>query len=1319
VKNTNEGQGLDDSFVEVHKTPSQVDWYGQIQKDFPKIGLTSGFRTKEYQADMKRRGYKPDANSKHLTGDSIDINSFPGMNLAQGAAQLRKRYPQANILYGDKNHKDHVHLTFPGYGGFPALGGAKDFGVQEPTPDWVEPSAQAGPSLEEAQMQGMVEGAKTPNQASMAPQLLDDRDEPGSTIGTRVSVGRSDVLQTLDNMMTDRSKSVSDIIDYFAQQGVKPSAEEISGWKYYKDRPNMTPPGAKFRDGSGEGYTISENEDAGTALRAARLGSNNLSQGAANMVGLPVDIVTAGANLIPGVDIKNPVGGSQSIKDALDYIGVVDQTQVPQGAAEEFSAAFNRIAGENIIPAGGLVKRGTDLVGKTVKYTDSATKRALDQLAKDSADKPWVTAISELSATIGEAAAEELTEDSDNAFVRALGPIVGAIIGGATGGVPAYKISKQAEEQAAKKAAQEARYNAPQQPTRMGPDGVEGQAPQLKDDNIDPATPLTVNPAGDVPWNSKRGQQPKAGNINLNRITGSQAAKEAIRATADQAKGFPNATKTQKREATAALANDLGMTVKELTSKRPSDFTPEEAVYLRRTLTETAEVVVDLAKQARVNNSDEALELFTRAWLSHAALQEQVAGVTAYAGRLLDSFNIKVGSAGADKAKLLKQLTGPLAERGNMEALVKKVLEVGDNPSAVNRLTRDAAKPGFEDKLFSWWYNMVLSGPWTHAVNLVSTGANVLTDVAENVGAAVGGTAIRAANKAVGRQTKDAVTWGEIGQRFSGLASGAVSGTKNLAKAYKLGTPLDRVIRTDSYVPQAGTKVGMVLQSPTRALAAEDEFFRSVAAKSELNGLAHRAAYSEGKRGAALKARREEIKRGAPKLVESESVAIDSADSLGLRGTTKLEHIQKLVKSRMKAEGFGERDIDKLSEIVNTAEETGKLLRFQEETEGLVRKLEDARISSRGDRLATRIAKAAYRINVPFVKTINGLLKTAGRRTPLGIFSTRLQKEIAAGGARRDKALSQIAMGTAVSAYIMSEALDGRITGAGPSDYRQVQELKSTGWQEYSLLINGEWVSYRRLDPFATVMGTIATTAERWDELEDETWDKKIASSTLAMTQELGSKTFLSSALDNIAATQETRPEQAFSFIGNMAASFVVPSFVNQLNQSFGDDTMRSTTGDGGFTDRIKGSILSRVPGVSGGMTAKYDVFGRELKRHSPADPVVPDEDMVVSEVASLHEELGANVIGYPGKTFKIDGEEFKLSTDNDAYQEYVKLAGQYVYTEIQNEMLGNPDWGYLDAEGKKKVIDKIKTASRKQAREELFGFGDVENMDDAVTVDE
>lgn len=220
--NVGQQEELSDGFEDV--PASSIDWYSQLQKDYPKIGFTSGFRTPEYQEDMKKRGYKPSDNSKHLAGDSIDINSFPGMNLAQGAAQLRKRYPQANVLYGDKNHKDHVHLTFPGYGGFPSLGGARDAGIINPVDELPE-GAFEDVTEADIQVQGMQEGAKAPVQAGLAPEM-----RGGQPIGTEITFGRSD-----SNDVWDRANWIKNKYNVTEDQ----ETQIVAFWNQNKGNPSL------------------------------------------------------------------------------------------------------------------------------------------------------------------------------------------------------------------------------------------------------------------------------------------------------------------------------------------------------------------------------------------------------------------------------------------------------------------------------------------------------------------------------------------------------------------------------------------------------------------------------------------------------------------------------------------------------------------------------------------------------------------------------------------------------------------------------------------------------------------------------------------------------------------------------------------------------------------------------------------------------------------------------------------------------------------------------------------------------------------------
>lgn len=49
-------------------------------------------------------------------------------------------------------------------------------------------------------------------------------------------------------------------------------------------------------------------------------------------------------------------------------------------------------------------------------------------------------------------------------------------------------------------------------------------------------------------------------------------------------------------------------------------------------------------------------------------------------------------------------------------------------PKRVNTITKQLVKPGWKDKAIELWYNFLLSGPRTHAVNVTS---NLFTSMAQ------------------------------------------------------------------------------------------------------------------------------------------------------------------------------------------------------------------------------------------------------------------------------------------------------------------------------------------------------------------------------------------------------------------------------------------------------------------------------------------------------------------------------------------------------------------------------------------------------------
>lgn len=636
---------------------------------------------------------------------------------------------------------------------------------------------------------------------------------------------------------------------------------------------------------------------------------------------------------------------------------------------------------------------------------------------------------------------------------------------------------------------------------------------------------------------------------------------------------------------------------------------------------------------------------------SLAASVESVAGHSKGTGRALNAQKVLIEDINAGRA------ASNTSSDISSSDWARVVLQHSDDAEALKQLAADSLKPRFTDKLTSYWYNMVLSGPWTHFRNVVSTAANVLTDVVENAGAASFGSL----KKTVGAGNKRDLSWGEMGQRLKGLVEGTKDGAKNFTRTYNKGAPLDNVLRLDEIPIPTSSGLGSIFQAPTRLLAAEDEVFRSIASKSELLGLAHRAAKREGLKGKDLISRRKEI--------------------------------------------LSNPETDVFKSIAKEAERKGKELRFQEDLGKWIEDIENARRYKTNDTKTIRAGKFAARMVVPFMKTINGLLKTAGRRSPFGVFSSKIQKDLAAGGARRHKAVSQMTIGTLASYYVLTKAMRGEISGEGPSDYRKKADLETSGWRPNSILgDDGVWYSYRGLDPFATNMGAIATLVEKQDEISDEQWDTQLGLLIKTAIEQVGGTSIVSGVLDT-ATVVKGRDSGWESYLANLGASFVVPNLVNQLNATFGDDRRRVTKGDGSVGDRFEGAVKTRLPVFSEDRPLKHDTLGREIHKNSLLKGSKQSTDIVDKVLYSLKGLKTSPIIGYPSSTV----------TDNDEdYQKYVKESGKLIHERLTEEF-SYEGWEDYDDDEKLEIINDIKKDARKEARETLFS----DDEDDSYETDE
>lgn len=612
----------------------------------------------------------------------------------------------------------------------------------------------------------------------------------------------------------------------------------------------------------------------------------------------------------------------------------------------------------------------------------------------------------------------------------------------------------------------------------------------------------------------------KVGNIDVRKLESPQDIGQALKVADNVAGGFDAARRGKISFAeTQALAQDLGMTADDLLARRKGQaFSAEEAYAARAILAKSGNELVNMAKRIKslgIDPGSEAKAEFRKALVRHTAIQEQVSGMTAEAGRALSAFRMAADSRDIP-GRVLEGLANAAGGTGRLIDAANRIIDLERDPANLNRFVEKVSKPGFSDRAQEVWYNYLLSGPQTHAVNILSNTMTALGQLPEHAIAAGMG----AARRAINPDAVDRVMFSELGARALGLMQGTKEGIREFARAFRTGEASDFVTKMESQTQKAvpGIK-GEVLRVPTRLLTAEDELFKAMARRMELSGLAVRQAAKEGHKG------QEARDRAADLLVNPTDDMLEKV----------LDYGRYLTFQRPLGVGAA-----------------GKLSQMTQEHPWM---------------------KAV----LPFIRTPTNLIKFGAERSPLAPLVKEWREDFAKGGAARDLAIAKVMVGSGVGAVIADLATRGIVTGSPPSDENKRRLLMASGWQPYSFKIGDTYYSYRRLDPFAMTFGTAADLATMGEGMTEGQRDKGAALWTASVVANLASRTWLSGITDALDALND--PERhSETFIKRLVGSATVPTGSAQLARIL-DPTMRETPDIASYmASRMPGQADSLLP---------------------------------------------------------------------------------------------------------------------------------------------
>lgn len=679
-------------------------------------------------------------------------------------------------------------------------------------------------------------------------------------------------------------------------------------------------------------------------------------------------------------------------------------------------------------------------------------------------------------------------------------------------------------------------------------------------------------------------------NINIEKYDGDLAP--ILHLIADRLKGEIQTARRgvhtwsmAEESAQQALTKDLGLTIKKILKRKEGQAWNDDMFEAARVLVNSnLKEITRRAEEIRGgDNSDQKVLEFRRLCEFHSAIQLQLSGATAEAGRALNILRKMAG----DSSPLGEYLKTPdfsrqvdKMGRGEILDLAKEIslaAESGENVTKLNTLIRNKTQKTWWDWVLAFRYHAMLSGIRTQVRNalgnlFVAGLAPVERGVAYGVGRVF--KALGDESPHVEAEEATAMLYGYLNKQFAALDlawSAMKSGQSQFGEASKYAVS-DKALGASGGEGLTGKTADFLwnaLNIQSRALVSADEYFKAINFYGELRAQAWRQARAEGKEGQGLKDRVDELYN------------------------------------------------DPNREMVTAATDAANNRTFNDSLEGSYKWFTKA--------LDHPIGK----LIVPFQKVPYNIFKYANERTPFALLMPKFYAEMKAGGARRDLAMAKLITGSSIMGLAAALAHSGLITGGGPTN-KDERNVWTQNFAPYSFKVGNKWVSYNNL---AEPVGSFFALVADYHDLVTDWRGGNISPQTLATgmavsyMKNFASKTFVKGIMDTIHMMDD--PERyTESFVNSMVGSFV-PSYLKSVAEG-GDPEAK-------LVWNVMDSIKQGVPGWRDGLSAKRDFWG---------NVVVPNETHSIFGDSKMGRIAGSTVAAIsptPIKTVNPDDADAEM----------------------------------------------------------------------------
>ncbi len=552
-----------------------------------------------------------------------------------------------------------------------------------------------------------------------------------------------------------------------------------------------------------------------------------------------------------------------------------------------------------------------------------------------------------------------------------------------------------------------------------------------------------------------------------------------------------------------------------------------------------------------------------------------------------------------------------LVESGALDKInTEDPVQMAEAMAKIKGFTDRLGDPTLTDYFYEYWYNSILSGIPTHMIN---AGSNTLWASYQ-----VGHRALEAGAEAVIARLKGRprqVFMSEIFPMIAGYKKGLKRGAGKAKEVIKTGELQDMetkwaqeighgIIGAFSRSPSAFMRkfASPVLTMPSRALRAMDVWANAAAYDAQMASLALREGKKAGKKGDELKTFQREF------IADPPGEAIKEAAEFARHSTFMDEP-------------------GKISQWFIAGRDIG--IEFETKIGGV------------------KIGKVKPLVHiVPFVRTIGNLLKRGIELTPI----------VGLSQARGKTAANMIAKqieGAIITFLIFSMLEDDRITGELPKGKNEKAAFYRQGKKPWGMQIGETNIQYRRIEPFNTVIASVALAYDKiLNAKDDETATEIFGNVADGMAKNLIDSGYLqgvTQVLDRHGKRKGMLQRQVSSLVP-------FSSFWRSINRSVevateGETKVRETKS-------FLGAFSQVIPGLSGKMPARLNVWGEEIvmpggmfRQWLPVKWAKETDDPVEKTL----EKIGVYP-GLPGKHVAIKGVRTEL--DDDIYRSYLKSYG-------------------------------------------------------------